>query len=269
MQCRHGGSAPTTIIVVMTLEEIGKKYRLTADYHTHTTYSVMGPYRHGKSSIMENVEMAHNEGLTELAITDHGPKEVYGLNPKQIPKMRAEIAEAMERFPDVKVYLGVEANIMDSPNGLDVDPEQIGDYDFINAGYHYGVPKCHMIANWISFHLPCSQKFKDKVSKTNTELALRALNNNNIKILTHPGDKAFFDMDALAAACEKTGTWVEINARHKRPDAEDIKVMAKHNVKFVINSDAHTWDKVGRYVRSVRLAIAGGVLDRVVNIEER
>ena len=253
----------------MTLAEIGKKYRLTADYHTHTLYSVVGPYRHGKGTIMENVAWAHDEGLSELAITDHGPKEIYGLDPKKLPKMRAEVAEAMERYPDVKVYLGVEANIMDSPNGLDVEPEHIADYDFINAGYHYGVPRCHMIANWISFHLPCSQKFKDKVSKANTELALRALRNNKIRILTHPGDKAFFDMEALAKACEETGTLIEINARHKRPNAEDIQLMAQHDVKFVINSDAHTPDKVGRYVRSVVLAIEGGVLDRVINITER
>ena len=253
----------------MTLEEIGKKYRLTADYHTHTIYSVVGPYRHGKSTIMENVAWAHDEGLAELAITDHGPKEFYGLDPKKLPKMRAEIAEAMEKYPDVKVYLGVEADIMDSPNGLDVEPEHIKDYDFINAGYHYGVPRCHMISNWISFHLPCSQRFKDKVSKKNTELVLRALHNNKIKILTHPGDKAYFDMEALARACEETGTWVEINARHKRPNVDDIKLMAKYNVTFVINSDAHTYDKVGRYVRSLRLALEGGVLDRVVNIVER
>ena len=253
----------------MTLAEIGKKYRLTADYHTHTVYSVVGPYKHGKGTIMENVEWAHNEGLAELAITDHGPKDFYGLDPKKIPKIRAEIAEAMERYPDVKVYLGVEADIMDSPNGLDVAPEEIADYDFINAGYHYIFPRAHMIANWISFNLPCPQSFKDKMSKINTELALRALHNNNIKILTHPGDKAYFDIDALAAACEETGTLVEINARHKRPNVDDIKQMAKHAVKFVIDSDAHTPDKVGRYVRSVELALAAGVLDRVVNVHPR
>lgn len=260
---------PAPAVRVMTLEEIGKKYRLTADYHTHTYYSVVGPYKHGKGSIMENVEWAHNEGLTELAITDHGPREIYGLDPKKLPKMRAEIAQAMERFPDVKVYLGVEANVMDSPNGLDVAAERIADYDFVNAGYHYGVPKAHMVSNWISFNLPCPQWFKDKVSKKNTELALRALHNNKIKIFTHPGDKAYFDLDAIAAACEETGTWVEINARHKRPNAEDIQLMAKYDVKFVINSDAHTPGKVGRYVRSVALAMAGGVLDRVVNVQPR
>ncbi|MBQ0090450.1 MAG: PHP domain-containing protein [Prevotellaceae bacterium] len=251
------------------MEEIKEKYQLTADYHTHTVYSVVGPYKHAKGTIMENVAAAHEQGLTELAITDHGPKEFYGLDSRKLGQMRAEIKEAQEKYPDVKVLLGVEANIMDSPNGLDVEPEHIADYDFINAGYHYGVPRCHMISNWISFHLPCPQSFKDRVSRKNTELALRALKNNTIKILTHPGDKAYFDMSALAKACEETGTLVEINARHKRPNVEDIKQMAKYAVDFIISSDAHRPEHVGRYVKTVALALEAGVIERVVNIKER
>lgn len=253
----------------MDLEDIKSKYRIIADFHTHTRYSVVGPYLHGKGTIMENVAAAHEKGLSEVAITDHGPLEFYGLDKKKIPKMRAEIAEAQAKYPDVKVYLGVEANIMDSPNGLDVKPEEFADYDFVNAGYHYGVPKCHMIANWLCFKLPSTKKMQQRMSDINTELALRALNNNKIKILTHPGDKAYFDMARLAEACEKNDVLVEINARHKRPNVDDIKLMAKRAVKFIISSDAHTPDKVGRYVKSVELAIAAGVLDRVVNIIER
>lgn len=253
----------------MTLEEIGKKYQLTADYHTHTVYSVAGPYRHAKSTILDNVAAAYEKGLTEVAITDHGPKELYGHDPELIPEMRREIAEAEAKYPEVKVHLGVEANIMDSPNGLDVEPENFKDYDFVNAGYHYGVPHCNMIANWISFHLACSERFKEKVCKKNTELAIRALYNNDIKVLTHPGDKAFFDMEALGKACEETDTLVEINARHKRPNVDDLKILAKYDVKFVISSDAHSSDKVGRYVKSVALALDAGVLDRVINVKER
>lgn len=253
----------------MTLEEIREKYRLIADYHTHTRYSVVGPYLHAKGSIMENVAAAHAEGLSELAITDHGPREIYGLDPAKLPKMRAEIAEAEARYPDVKVLLGVEANIMNSPNGLDVEPEHIADYDFINAGYHYGVPKCHMILNWLAFNLPCPRRIRERSSRQNTELAIRALRNNNIRILTHPGDKAFFDMDALGRVCEETNTLVEINARHKRPNVEDIKILAKYAVSFVIDSDAHRPEQVGRYVKSVQLALEAGVLNRVVNIRER
>lgn len=254
----------------MTLEELEKKYRITKDFHTHTVYSKVGPYLHAKGSIMDNVAAADKIGLKEIAITDHGPLEFYGLDKKKLPKMREDIKRAQEAYPNVKVYLGVEANIMDSKNGLDVSPSEFKDYDFVNAGYHYGVPKCGMILNWISFHLTSSAALKEKVRKKNTELTLRTLHENKIKILTHPGDKAFFDMEALAKACEETGTLVEINARHKNPNAEDLKIFAKYNVNFIISSDAHKPIHVGRYVKSLALAFEAGIpVSRIVNIEER
>lgn len=254
----------------MTQEEIKKKYRLTADYHTHTTYSRTGPYLHGKASILENVAAAYEQGLEEIAITDHGPYELYGLDKKKIPQMRLDIEEAKKKYPGISVLLGVEADIMDSPNGLDVTPEEFKKFDIVNAGYHYGTPKSGMVINWITFHLPCSDSLKEKVRARNTELALRAINNNKIKILTHPGDKAYFDMKALAEACEKTGTLVEINARHKNPDADDLREFAKHDVKFIISSDAHKKEHVGRYAASLKLAFDAGItIDRIVNIAER
>jgi len=252
------------------MKSIQEKYRMVKDFHTHTKYSRMGLYLHAKGTIMENVQAAHECGLEELAITDHGPREMYGLDPKKLPQMREEIAEAMAKYTDVKVYLGVEANIIDSPNGIDVEPEDIKDYDFINAGFHYGAPHCRSILNWIAFHLPCPQLLKDKMSEFNTEIALRALNSNEIKVLTHPGDKAYIDIEALAKACEARGTIVEINARHQRPNVEDLKVFAKHAVKFIIGSDAHKPCQVGRYVQSVELALAAGIdITRIVNIVER
>lgn len=254
----------------MTTNELERKYKITKDFHTHTVYSKVGPYLHAKGTIMENVAAASKAGLNEIAITDHGPYEFYGLSKKKLPKMRTDIEEASRAFPNVKIYLGVEANIMDSSNGLDVKTSEFKDYDFVNAGYHYGVPKCGMISNWISFHLFSSDSLKKKVTDRNTELVLRALHENKIKILTHPGDKAFFDMEALAKACEETGTLVEINARHKNPDAEDLKVFAKYNVNFIISSDAHKPIHVGRYLKSLELAFNAGIpISRIVNIEER
>lgn len=246
-----------------------EKYGITEDLHTHTVYSRVGPYFHGKGRIIDNVKAAHEKGLKSLAITDHGPSDFYGLSIKKLPKMRAEIARAAKQYPDVKVYLGVEADITDTPNGLDVTPEEAELFDFINAGYHY-VPNCRMLANWLAFHLPCPEKIKLNLMQYNTGLVERALYNNDIKILTHPGDKAYFDMDVIGKACEETGTIVEINARHKHPDVDDLRILANYAVNFIISSDAHKPSKVGRYVRSVELALAAGIaVRRIVNIFER
>lgn len=251
----------------MTLEEIKNKFRITADYHTHTIYSRVGPYFHGKGTIIRNVAAASIKGLREVAITDHGPSDFYGLDLKKIPQMRDDIAQAVKRFPRVKVLLGVEADIVDSPNGLDVAKEDFALFDFVNAGYHY-VPNCHMIQNWLAFRFPCPQGIKDKLRKQNTDRIIRALTSNNIRILTHPGDKAYIDTRAVARACEQTGTLVEINARHRHPNCDELKIFAEYDVKFVISSDAHRPEKVGRYVKSMALALSAGInADRIVNID--
>ena len=251
------------------LEELKKKYKLKFDYHTHTIYSRVGPYFHGKGRVIDNARAAAKRGLASLAITDHGPSDFYGLNLKKIPQIRREIAAAMHAFPKLKIYLGVEADIVDTPNGLDVSPEDFALFDFVNAGYHY-VPKCHMIHNFVAFRAPWPKKLRERLRFQNTERIIKALKSNDIKILTHPGDKAFIDEHAVAKACEETGTMVEINARHKHPDVRDLQIYKNYDIDFVISSDAHRPKHVGRYAESLSLALEAGIDPaRIVNIEKR
>ena len=253
----------------MSIEDIKKEYRLKFDHHTHTIYSRVGPYLHGKGRIIDNARAAVKRGLEKLAITDHGPSDFYGLSMRRLPQMRRDIAAAALVFPKLRIKLGVEADIVDTENGLDVRPEDIPEFDFINAGYHY-VPKCHMIRNWLSFHVPWPAGDKERLRRQNTERIIKALKCNDVKILTHPGDKAFIDEHRVAKACEETNTLVEINARHKHPNVDDLKIYAQYDVQFVISSDAHLPIHVGRYAESLALAMEAGIdVDRIVNIERR
>ncbi len=254
----------------MDATEIRRKYRLKYDLHTHTTYSCAGPYLHATGSILENVAAGVALGLETIAITDHGPHEVYGMRIKQIPKMRQEIEEAKALYPGIEVLLGVEADIVDTPNGTDLLDEEFELFDFVNAGYHYGTPHSKMLRNFMSGRGIVSQSEIEKLREFNTEIALRALHNNNIKVLTHPGDKAPFDMVELCKACESTGTLMEINAKHKHMTVDEIKLASGYDVSFIIGSDAHKPGQVGRYVSSVAKAIEAGLdLSRIVNLEER
>ena len=82
--------------------------------------------------------------------------------------------------------------------------------------------------------------------------------------------KAFIDEHRIAKACEQTDTLVEINARHKHPNVDDLKIYAQYDVQFVISSDAHLPIHVGRYAESLALALEAGIdVDRIVNIERR
>ncbi len=253
----------------MNIEDLKKEYRLVFDHHTHTIYSRVGPYLHGKGRIIDNARAAAKRGLDSLAITDHGPTDFYGLSLKRIPQMRRDIALCKVSFPKLKVYLGVEADIVDTENGLDVSADDFKLFDFVNAGYHY-VPNCSMLHNFLAFHLPWPDKLKEKLRHRNTARIVKALKSNDIKILTHPGDKAFIDEHAVAKACEDTGTLVEINARHKHPDVNDLQIYKQYDVKFVISSDAHRPKHVGRYAESMALALEAGIdPERIVNIQKR
>lgn len=241
------------------------KYKMTFDYHTHTVFS------HGKGTIEDNVKEAVKKGLEAIAITDHGPGHLtYGIKRSAVAEMREEIERLKPLYPQIEIYLGVEANTVDRDNFLDVTPEEYGQYDFVNAGYHFGVTDGYCMANFLFKHgVMKTQKRKAFLEKRNTEMIVKAIENNKIKILTHPGDKAPVDMRRLAEACAKHGVWMEISTHHPNLTVEDIKIAAKEDVKFVISSDAHIPEKIGTFQGGLERAIEAGLdLDRIVNIKE-
>lgn len=241
-----------------------KKYEMIFDYHTHTTFS------HGKGSIEDNVKEGIRKGLKEIAITDHGPGHMtYGIKRESLPVMREEINRLQKIYPEIKIYLGVEANIIDKGNNLDVLPEEMDQYDFILAGYHFGIKNCYSAANFMFRHgIGKSEKRREFLSKRNTAMIIKAIEENNIKILTHPGDKAPVDIKAIAKACAKKGVLMEINIRHPHLTVEEIKIAAKEDVKFVISSDAHLSENVGIFEDALKRAEEAGLdIERIVNIK--
>ena len=110
---------------------------------------------------------------------------------------------------------------------------------------------------------------RDKLLELNTEMAVGAIRKNQIKVLTHPGDKGPFDIHEIAKACADTGTLKEISTWHSHLTVEEIKIAMKEDVGFIIDSDAHTPDRVGSFAGGLsRAAEAGLDLDRIVNVEE-
>lgn len=255
----------------MDINEIKAKYNLTADIHMHTNHSTLGPYRHASGSIMDLAKSASEKGIPIIGITDHGPGHfLYGVSVNEVAGMRKEAEKAMKAYPDVKIYIGVEANFKDTPNGLDISPEELKLYDFVNAGYHYGVKNSGMMQNVLTNIGILGGKAWYRRKVKNTDTVLRAISNNDIVAITHPGDKAPFFMDELYEACEKAGVLLEINARHKHMTVDEIRAAAGYDVSFIIGSDAHRPEKLGRYADTVKRAMDAGLdLTRIVNLKER
>lgn len=236
---------------------------MTFDYHTHTTFS------HGKGSIEDNVKVAISKGLKALAISDHGPGHLtYGVKRSALPVMRAEIDRLKEVYPEIDLYLSVEANVLNCGNHVDVNAEDLKYLDFLHAGYHYGVLHGYCINNWLDFRKAYPESWGKKMLVKNTDMCVKCIYENDLKIFTHPGDKGRFDIAEIARACEDKGTWLEINMKHPFLDYEGIKTASKYDVNFVISSDAHRPENVGLYEGGLgRAYIARLDFDRIVNIE--
>ncbi|MBQ1489996.1 MAG: PHP domain-containing protein [Eubacterium sp.] len=246
------------------------KYRMTFDIHTHTIYSHGFIRPHGKGTIEQNVQAAIAAGLEEIAISDHGPgHHFYGLSMQKVPEMRAEIERLQEKYPEIRISLSVEANVVDNGgNCLDVKPSEMGEFDFVLAGYHYGASHGRTIANMLDHKGLVPGSICAWLEKKNTEMTIGALRQNRLKVLTHPGDKARFDIERIARVCAETGTWMEISTWHKHLTVEEIRIAMKEDVSFIISSDAHTPDRVGSFRGGlVRAFEAGLPIERIVNVE--
>lgn len=249
------------------MDQEQKQYRLLYDIHTHTTFS------HGKGSIEDNVKAAVSKGLKTVGISDHGPGHVsYGVKRSNLPVMRSEVERLKPLYPEIEILLGVEANIINPSGRLDVTDEEIKLLDYVLAGYHYGVfgenpvlalsihARNFVVSNWL--HGSTKAQIK-----RNTDLTVRAIYKNKIKILTHPGDKGAFDIGEIALACADRGTLMEISTWHNWLTVDGIRQAAKTDARFVISSDAHTPERIGDCQGAVdRIIEAGLDFERVVNL---
>lgn len=254
-----------------------KNYRIRYDYHTHTVFS------HGKGTIEENVKAAIEKGLTGIAITDHGPGHLtYGIKRKNISVMRAEIERLKLIYPEIEILLGIEANIIDKDNNLDITKEEVKLFDCVLAGYHFGVLNAYSLNN---FGINMVRKIVKKpfgadgagvaddaggtLLNKNTKMVIKAIMENDIKILTHPGDKADFDILKIGEVCASRGTLMEISSWHEHLNIEELKILAKTKVEFVVSSDAHKPDRIGDCSDAIKRALDAGInMSRIVNIEE-
>ena len=208
------------------------------DYHTHTIYS------HGKGDILDNAKVAKAKHLKEIAITDHGfNHKLFGVKRDNLCVMREKIIKA-EKETGVKSLLGVEANFVSLDGTIDVTKEDREKLDIVLVGFHRFV-KCPF-SQIFKLFLPNMLGIKTKKQiQRNTNMVINAVNKNKIDVLTHLNYGFKVDIKKLAPILSKTNTAVEINGRKNCLSTEELLILANNNVKMILNSDAHTPEKVG------------------------
>jgi DNA polymerase (family 10) len=200
---------------------------LRGDLHTHTDLT------DGLAPLEEMVEAAAARGYAYYAITDHAPDmAMQRMTDERMLAQRARVREldgtcpTRSRRGGLRLLHGTELNI--GPDG-EVDwPD-----DFL-AGFDLCVASVHSHFN----------QARDAL----TRRLVRACENPYVNIIGHPTTRILgkrpgvdADLDAVFAACARTGTALEINAHPDRLDLrdEDILRARRHGVRFAVNSDAH------------------------------
>jgi putative hydrolase len=243
--------------------------RIIADYHTHTIYS------HGKGTIRENVEAAIKRGLKAIGICDHGPGHyLYGVKRGKIYQMRKEVDRLNREYKEIRILLGVEANIIGFDGTIDVDEEIIEMLDILLLGFHYGVLFRSVgdylfmnVANPVSKLIPIG---RDRIIERNTEAIVKAIERYPIDIITHPGDKVKLNTKRVAEAAYKKGVALEINEKHNELSVENLKIALDTKVDFYINSDAHRPEEVGMVDEAIkRVAEANIPISRIKNLIDK
>ncbi len=242
--------------------------KLTADYHTHT------PYSHGKNTVMENAVRAKELGLSAVAITDHGfSHAMFGVKRKEVPSLVRECREA-EDTTGIKVLVGMECNLRGISGLTDFTEDDYRVFDIFLMGVHvmaryekFADRKIGWRGWWdTQLHLKPSQS----LVKYTTQAYINCIEKNPVDILTHLNFQCYSDVVEVAKCCRDYGTYLEISSKKQHLTDEELDKVANTGVRFVINSDAHSVDRIGdTALAEEQIGRVGIPLTQIDNIDGR
>lgn len=241
---------------------------LTADYHTHTKYS------HGKGRVDDNAHVASEINLKEIAITDHGFNHpAFGLRKRKVPSLIKDCADATEKY-GVKVLVGVEANIISDDGKSDLSPKLYDSFDVFLAGMHKFV--AYYPASFFKYFIPnfINDTFKTKPAKwlvkETTKAYINLIKKCPVDAISHLNFCCFADAEEVAKVASDYGTYIELNSKKTHLSEAEIEAVLKTDVKFIVDSDAHSPSRVGEVSLVEDLILKTGFpTERIMNIDGR
>lgn len=206
------------------------------DTHTHTIASI-----HAYSTILENIRAAKEKGLDGIAVTDHAPGLGLGetFNKSYFGNMMKAIPEFVE---GIRVFKGVEANVIDHEGNLDLPISIFQKLDIVIASCHEKVVK------------PATISEHDTIWK-------KIAKNPWVDIIGHCGNGNYpFTHEKIIKLFKEYEKIVEINSSSfpYRKDAcrncyEIALLCKKYEVKVTVSSDAHFVTDVGNFTESLAM----------------
>ncbi|MBR6779217.1 MAG: PHP domain-containing protein [Clostridia bacterium] len=238
---------------------------LIADYHTHTKYSRKN---HGKGTIEENVRVAYEKGLRQIAITDHGfNQKLYGLKRSDVEKVKEDIENAKEMYP-IDVLFGVEANLISSHGDIDLVEDDYKNLDILLCGFHRLVRSTSKgeQLRFVLKNIMCEifHHTSKKQREKNTNAYINAMRKYDIDIITHLNHVCKVDVEKVARVAKETNTLIELNGKRLGMSDKQILKCLEIGCKFVINSDAHSPKRVGACHKGLKAALRLRIPDSAI-----
>src|SRR3954464_7469305 len=154
-------------------------------------------------------EACMKRGYEYLAITDHSATHGFGndVQPDQLRRQIELVHEADAGIDGIRILAGTEVNVL--PDGsLDYDDELLSPLDWIVASLHS------------SFRMG---------EREQTERMIRAMEHPLVDAIGHPTGRLIdrrnpypLDIEAVAEAAARTGTFLEINGNPDRRDLSEV-----------------------------------------------
>ena len=206
------------------------------DTHTHTVIS-----GHAWSTLTENCEAAAAKQMKGLCLTEHGPG-VPGGAPEFVPHSQMMIPDMVG---PIRVYKGMEVNILDIEGHLDVPERQLQYLEFGIASFHAG-GGTGIVAG---------------TETENTEAYIKVLQNPWIDTIGHADEpKVPCDLEAVVLEAKRLGKLIELNNKRVPVDgfegsrAQEYALLCKkHHQRVCVGTDAHFHTMVGDARRMMTL----------------
>ncbi len=190
--------------------------------HVHTLWS------DGAGTVEQMVQQAVDLGYDYIGISDHTQAADYanGLSSDRVRAQREEVEAAREAFPKIRIYHGVEADIL-ADGSLDLDDGLLEELDFVIASVHMQLGMT-----------------REKMTKR----LVRALSHPTVRVFGHPEGRKLlkreasqFDWEAILDAAEKNDVAIEVNGSPQRLDANWVRIrrIRARGLKLCVNPDAH------------------------------
>lgn len=211
--------------------------------HAHTTES------DGADSLEDMAEAVRTRGYSYFGLSDHSQSAHYagGLLPGEISEQQKEVDKLNKKYGSkFHIFKGIESDIR-ADGSLDYPDKILRSFDFIVASVHS------------QFRLSREEQ---------TQRIIRAVENPYTTILGHMTGRQLLrrhgydlDIEAVLAACARTGVVVEINANPWRLDLDWRwhQTALKLGCMMSINPDAHSTGEIDLMQWGIAMARKGGV----------